>query len=380
MSNDPSVPPTSPDSEWKISTRAVSHGRPAPDPGAPVNESITLSSTFHAGGTLDYGRVGNPTWTALESTLADLESTQSALCFPSGVAAISAVLDLVPVGGVVVAPAHPYSGTRGLLNERQSAGRFTVREYQPSPTADISAELHGADLLWIETPSNPLLEISDIAGLSQQAHAAGALVAIDATFITPYIAQPINFGVDLVVHSVTKFLAGHSDVIMGSVATNSDELATKLHTIRTLGGAIVGPFEAFLALRGIRTLGVRMDRSIANAQTIAERLLTLPVVEKVRYPGLSSHPGHDLAMATTGAGAVVCFEVHSADQAEAIAESTRLWTHATSLGGVESLIERRARWPFEHPDVPSNLIRLSVGIEDVDDLWNDLYQAISAHS
>ncbi len=380
MSNDPSVPPTSPDSVWKIGTRAVSQGRPAPDPGAPVNESITLSSTFHAGGALDYGRVGNPTWTALETTLADLESTQSALCFPSGVAAISAVMDLVPVGGVVVAPAHPYSGTRGLLNERQSAGRFTVREYLPSPTADISAELHGADLLWIETPSNPLLEISDIAGLSQQAHAAGALVAIDATFITPYIAQPINFGVDLVVHSVTKFLAGHSDVIMGSVATNNEELATRLHTIRTLGGAIVGPFEAFLALRGIRTLGVRMDRSIATAQTIAERLLTVPAVEKVRYPGLSSHPGHDLAMATTGAGAVVCFEVPTAAQAEAIAESTRLWTHATSLGGVESLIERRARWPFEHPEVPDNLIRLSVGIEDVDDLWNDLYQAIRANS
>lgn len=380
MSNDPSVPPTSPDSVWKIGTRAVSQGRPAPDPGAPVNESITLSSTFHAGGALDYGRVGNPTWTALETTLADLESTQSALCFPSGVAAISAVMDLVPVGGVVVAPAHPYSGTRGLLNERQSAGRFMVREYLPSPTADISAELHGADLLWIETPSNPLLEISDIAGLSQQAHAAGALVAIDATFITPYIAQPINFGVDLVVHSVTKFLAGHSDVIMGSVATNNEELATRLHTIRTLGGAIVGPFEAFLALRGIRTLGVRMDRSIAAAQTIAERLLTVPAVEKVRYPGLSSHPGHDLAMATTGAGAVVCFEVPTAAQAEAIAESTRLWTHATSLGGVESLIERRARWPFEHPEVPDNLIRLSVGIEDVDDLWNDLYQAIRANS
>jgi cystathionine gamma-synthase len=380
MSNDPSVPPTSPDSVWKIGTRAVSQGRPAPDPGAPVNESITLSSTFHAGGALDYGRVGNPTWTALETTLADLESTQSALCFPSGVAAISAVLDLVPVGGVVVAPAHPYSGTRGLLNERQSAGRFMVREYLPSPTADISAELHGADLLWIETPSNPLLEISDIAGLSQQAHAAGVLVAIDATFITPYIAQPINFGVDLVVHSVTKFLAGHSDVIMGSVATNNEELATRLHTIRTLGGAIVGPFEAFLALRGIRTLGVRMDRSIATAQTIAERLLTVPAVEKVRYPGLSSHPGHDLAMATTGAGAVVCFEVPTAAHAEAIAESTRLWTHATSLGGVESLIERRARWPFEHPEVPDNLIRLSVGIEDVDDLWNDLYQAIRANS
>jgi cystathionine gamma-synthase len=267
-----------------------------------------------------------------------------------------------------------------LLNERQSAGRFMVREYLPSPTADISAELHGADLLWIETPSNPLLEISDIAGLSQQAHAAGALVAIDATFITPYIAQPINFGVDLVVHSVTKFLAGHSDVIMGSVATNNEELATRLHTIRTLGGAIVGPFEAFLALRGIRTLGVRMDRSIATAQTIAERLLTVPAVEKDRYPGLSSHPGHDLAMATTGAGAVVCFEVPTAAQAEAIAESTRLWTHATSLGGVESLIERRARWPFEHPEVPDNLIRLSVGIEDVDDLWNDLYQAIRANS
>ena len=380
MSNDPSVPPTSPDSVWKIGTRAVSQGRPAPDPGAPVNESITLSSTFHAGGALDYGRVGNPTWTALETTLADLESTRSALCFPSGVAAISAVMDLVTVGGVVVAPAHSYSGTRGSLNERQSAGRFSVREYLPSPTADISAELVGADLLWIETPSNPLLEISDIAGLTQQAHAAGALVAIDATFITPYIAQPINFGVDLVVHSVTKFLAGHSDVIMGSVATNSGELAARLHTIRTLGGAIVGPFEAFLALRGIRTLGVRMDRSIANAQTIAERLLTLPAVEKVRYPGLSSHPGHDLAMATTGAGAVVCFEVHTAALAEAIAESTRLWTHATSLGGVESLIERRARWPFEHPAVPDNLIRLYVGIEDVDDLWNDLYQAISGQS
>jgi cystathionine gamma-synthase len=389
MSNDTNSGQSTPDDAWSIATRVVSQGRPLPAPGAPVNDGITLSSTFHAGGELDYGRVGNPTWTALEETLANLEHARGALTFPAGQAAINAVLELVPVGGIVVAPEHPYSGTRGRMHELAQAGRFSLRSYRAEPDADLTDALTGAHLLWIESPTNPLLEISDIEKLSQQAHqygtsisenATGAIVAMDATFATPYFVQPLSLGVDIVVHSATKYLAGHSDVLMGAIAANDEHLLSLVHTHRTLSGAIPGPFEAYLTLRGIRTLALRMEKSVANAGIIAQRLSEHPRVSKVRYPGLASHPGHGLAMATTGACAVISFDVASAQQAEAIADSTTLWVHATSIGGVESLIERRARWPFEHPDIPAELIRLSVGIEDVDDLWNDLNRAINENS
>jgi len=343
-----------------------------------VNEPIVLSSTYHADAPLAYGREGNQTWAALEATVTDLEHGAGAVAFGSGLAAIGAVLDLVPAGGIVVAPSHPYSGTRARLKELAASGRLHVREYSPGPTADISSELVGADLLWIETPTNPLLEISDIADLCRQASTAGARTAVDSTFATPMYAQPLTQGADFSIHSATKYLSGHSDVLMGLAIGATDDLVAALQQRRTLLGAVPGPFEAWLTLRGIRTLAVRMDRAVANASSIAAALHDHPDVNAVLYPGLPTHVGHALAMATSGPGAIVSFIVDDADRADAICRATHLWTNGTSLGGVESLIERRARLTQEHPDVPPGLIRLSVGIEDVADLWNDLADALAS--
>lgn len=358
------------------STRAVTTGRPAAEPGAPVNPPIVMSSTYHAGGAPEYGREGNPTWWAFEEAVADLEGAAGALCFASGIAAIDAVLDLVPAGGVVVAPAHPYSNTRARLHELHTGGRIVLREYVAGPDADIAEALEGAHLLWVESPTNPLLQVSDVVALARHAKACGALTAVDSTFSSPYCAQPLTWGADIVVHSATKYIAGHSDLLMGVLAAKDADLLAALKFRRVMNGSVSSPFEAWLALRGVRTLAVRMERHLANAAVIAERLREHPKVDSVRWPGFADHPGHALALATTGPCAIVGFEAGTPEQAEAICQATTLWTHATSIGGVESLIERRARYAFEHPDLPPSLIRLSVGIEDADDLWHDLDGAI----
>jgi cystathionine gamma-synthase len=293
-------------------------------------------------------------------------------------AAINAVLSLVPSKAVVVAPAHPYSGARGRLLQLEQQGRFSVRWIDVTDHDAMLRALDGAHLLMLESPTNPLMEVCDLATACAAARAKGVLTAVDNTFATPLGQRPLALGADLVVHSGTKFLSGHSDVLIGVVVMRESAMGEPLRTERALGGAVSGPFEAFLALRGLRTLAVRMDRAAANAQVLAERLCDHPRVTQVRYPGLTSDPGHDIArrqMTSFGAmiGAIVDGD---AAQAERVCENVRLWTHATSLGGVESLIERRARWPFEHPDLPVNHLRLSVGIEDVDDLWRDLDQAL----
>jgi cystathionine gamma-synthase len=356
-------------------TRAILAGRGAAQPGDPLAVPVHFTSTFHAGGAVGYAREGNPSWTALEKAIGVLEGGE-ALVFASGMAAVDAVLEDVPVGAVVVAPHDAYTGVRAWLQDAHRRGRLELRLVDVADTPVATAACNGAALLWIESPTNPLLAIADVSALSTAAHAAGAAVVVDNTFATPLLQQPLDLGADLVVHSATKFLAGHSDVLGGVVVTRDPKRAKQVELRRTLQGAALGPMEAYLILRGLRTLGVRLDRAQATAADLAGRLEAHAAVGRVRYPGLASDPGHALAARQmSGPGAMLSFELADADGAERVCAATRVITHATSLGGVESTMERRRRYPEEEA-VPEGLIRLSVGCEHVDDLWADLAQAL----
>ena len=366
-------------------TTAVTAGRPAHVTGAASNPAIVMSSTYRGGdgqtrpGDPVYGRWDNSTWEAFETALGGLEGG-SALAFGSGMAAISAVLDEVPLGGVVVVPRHAYSGTLALLAERVAQGRLSVRPVEVADTGQVVAAAGGAHLVWVETPTNPMLEVADLPALTRGAHRAGALVAVDNTFATPLLQRPLEHGVDVVVHSVTKYLSGHSDVVLGATVAAPGGLHERLLRRRTLGGAIPGPVEVWLALRGLRTVHLRVERAGANAAELARRLVGHPAVERVRHPSLPDDPGHErAARLLDGFGAIVSIEVAGgADAAERVASAVQLWLHATSLGGVESSLERRRRHAAEAHSVPENLLRLSVGVEDVEDLWADLSQALDA--
>jgi len=345
--------------------------------GAPVNPPIVLSSTFHAGGPVGYTREGNSTWEALEEAVAALEGGRARV-FASGMAAVTAVLDDVASGALVVAPEAAYSGVLDQLLRLQTVGRLTVRLVDITDTDAVREAVRGAALLWVESPTNPLLGVADVPALVRAAHRAGARVVMDNTFATPLLQRPLGIGADVVVHSATKYLSGHSDLLLGLTVTNDEELHSRLTLSRTLGGAIPGPLESWLALRGLRTLHLRMERSQANAMVLALRLAEHPAVTRVRYPGLPHDPGHQRAKAQMdGFGAMVSIDVAGdVDTAERACSATGLWAHATSLGGVESSLERRRRWQSESPLVPETLVRLSVGIEDVEDLWRDLDQAL----
>jgi len=358
-----------PHDELTPATRAVAMGRPDREPGVSVNPPVTFTSTYIAAEQVEYARVRNPTWTALEEVLGGLEGGE-ALIFASGLAAIDAVLTLVPPGGRVIAPGHAYNGTAGLLREAAAEGRLEVITLDISDTDAVVAALDGLeggrDLLYIESPTNPMMEVAEIPVLVREARARGILTAVDNTFATPLLQTPLADGADLVVHSATKYLSGHSDVLMGAVVTAPSEqgraLRERLLTRRTLHGAIPGPMEAWIVLRGIRTLAVRLERAAQNAQTLVERLGAHDAVTRVRYPGF---------------GAMIAIEVgEGAEAADRVCAATRLWTHSTSLGGVESQLERRRAQPLEVETVPESLIRLSVGIEDVEDLWRDLSRAL----
>ncbi|GAA4770599.1 trans-sulfuration enzyme family protein [Citricoccus nitrophenolicus] len=394
-------------------TLVVSSARPARQVDAPVNEPVHFTSTYvgwepdAAGQRRLYGRMSNPTWDGPEQLLAALEGVPEpdelpALLFSSGMAAITAALHLAPNGGRVVAPQHAYQGGLSLLDSLQQTGRLDVERVDITDPAAVTAAVNGADretgasagpasILWLESPTNPMLEVADLAALTEAAHAAGALVVVDNTFATPLVQRPLELGADVVVHSVTKYLAGHSDVVMGAAVTADADLHHRLHAHRTLHGAIAGPMEAFLALRGMRTLALRLDRAQANAAELARRLEaarlegSLPLAA-VTYPGLPGHPQHELAAAQMhgGFGAVLTLVVAGADEsasaaaADAVVQQVRHWLPGTSLGGVESLIERRRRFEGEPASVPAGLLRLSVGIEHVDDLWQDLASGLRA--
>jgi cystathionine gamma-synthase len=290
-------------------------------------------------------------------------------------AAVAAVVDLVPDGGRVVVPGGAYNGTLALLTELAERQRVRLVPVEIADTdATLAALAGGAELLWLETPTNPLLEIADLPALVAAGHAAGALVAVDNTFATPLVQRPLEHGADVVVHSVTKYLAGHSDVVLGATVTVDTALGDRLHRHRGIHGAVPGPAEAWLALRGLRTLHLRVERAGANAAELAARLARHPAVARVRHPSLPDDPGHARATAQMdGFGAIVAVELAAGTAAaEELAAATRLWVHATSLGGVESTLERRRRHAGEPAVVPESLVRLSVGIEDVEDLWADL--------
>jgi cystathionine gamma-synthase len=376
-------------------TLAVVLGRPAHAPGAAVNTPVVLSSTFRSGGTAIYGRDDNETRKAFEAVLGALEGG-TALAFGSGMAAISAAVEMLPIGGTVVVAGDAYNGTRRLLHDSVARGRLTMRTADVADTdatlavcAEAAASrprpglampgFAGGGLLWLESPTNPLLAVADLAALIDGAHDRGLSVAVDNTFATPLLQRPLDLGADVVVHSVTKMLAGHSDVLMGAAVATSTPLIERLVSRRSLHGAIPGPFEAFLALRGVRTLSVRLERAQASAGEIARRLAHRPGVAAVRYPGLATDPGHERARRQMrGFGAMVSFEVDGgAEAAEAVCAAVHVLTPGTSLGGVETLIERRARWAGES-HLPPGLLRLSVGVEAMEDLWSDLDQAIGS--
>ncbi|WP_425862606.1 trans-sulfuration enzyme family protein [Arthrobacter sp. TWP1-1] len=371
-------------------TLVVAAGRPAREHDAPVNPPIVLSSTYVGTGTVvdgdrAYGRYSNPTWDPLEEALSQLEgATLPGLIFSSGLAAVSAALSLIPAGGILVMPIHSYQGALVMAQELEAKGLFTLRTVDIANNDEVIAALTGAgekaaDMLWLESPTNPMLEVADIHVLCRSAQAVGAVVVTDNTFSTPLVQKPLDLGSDIVLHSVTKYLSGHSDVIMGALVTSNPELRSALLHHRSIHGAIAGPFEAWLALRGLRTLALRVERSQASALELATRLDAHDGVSRVLFPGLPSDPGHLRAKAQmTGFGSILCIEVAGGEEAaEALVEALRLWTPATSLGGVESLIERRRRHANEPVSVPANLLRLSVGIENVEDLWVDLEQALA---
>lgn len=347
---------------FRPATRVVHRGRPPHDPDQPLSTPITMASTYVAGGDREYGRTGNPTWQAFEEALGDLEGGR-ALAFSSGLAAVSTLLGLVAHGATVVAPRISYNGTLLQLGDLESRGRVVTRLIDAEDTEGfVKAMDDDVALVWLESPTNPSLELSDIANIAAAAHEAGASVVVDNTFATPLLQQPLALGADVVVHSATKFIGGHSDLLMGAVVVGDDALWDVLKDRRDLHGAIPGTLEAWLALRGMRTLHVRLERASANAAELARRLADHPAVDEVRYPGFGA-----MVSVLVGGGP---------DAADRVSASTRLWVHTTSLGGVESTLERRRRWAHEPSEVPDNLVRLSVGIEDVEDLWADLAQAL----
>lgn len=355
--------PAHPDpAELSSATVAVTAGRPPRQPDGPTNAPIVMASTYHAGGDVGYGRYGNPTWQMFEATVGALEGGV-ATSFASGMAATAAVLELVPHGGTVVAQAQAYYGTISLLREHERAGRLRVRPVDLTDVASARDALDGADMIWAESPTNPLLLVVDLPALMSAARKAGAIGVVDNTFATPILSRPLEAGAAVVVHSATKYLSGHSDLLLGAAVADDPALTERLVAHRSTHGGVPGAFEAWLALRGLRTLHVRMQRAQANAATLAERLAGHRAVTRVRYPG---------------SGAMVSMEVAGdAATADRVCAGTAIWVSATSLGGVESSLERRRRWPGESTDVPETLVRLAVGIEDVDDLWADLSAALA---
>jgi cystathionine gamma-synthase len=370
----------------EFETNAI-HAGQEPDPlTGSVNVPIYQTSTYAQDGVLqmrgghDYARTINPTRTALERCLAALEGGAHGVCFSSGMAATTAIMELFSPGSRTVAINDVYGGTYRLFSKLYAPKGYGY-EYIDLTDEGVVREAfeQPADLVWLETPSNPLLKIVDIAAVAERAHAAGALVVVDNTFASPYLQQPLALGADIVVHSTTKYLGGHSDSIGGAAIVKDDELAERLHFVQNSMGAVPGPFDCFLTMRGAKTLAVRMERHCDNAAAIARWLVESPAVSEVFYPGLESHPGHETARRQMRRfGGMVAFRVTGGREAvDAALRETGVWTLGESLGGVESLVEHpgamtHASLAGSGFEVPDDLIRLSVGIEHIDDLLRDL--------
>ena len=370
------------DHDWKklsLETKVVAAGRPTKESDGALNPPIALNSTFHAGGPIGYGRYGNETWSALEEAISVLEGGKT-LIFSSGMGAISSVFSLLPEGSIIVAAHNGYQGTTTMLKKMNEVERLKVRFVDLADTDALLAAIPGAAMVYLESPTNPAIEVVDLPKIISVSKANGCGVAVDNTLATPLIQNPLALGADISIHSVTKYLSGHSDIILGSVSTNDQALYGRLEQARRYGGTIAGPFECWIALRGLRTFALRMQRSQENAMDLAMRLSKDPRISKVRYPGLVTDPYHARAKSfMKGFGAMISFEVKATvDQIDLMCDSSKLITNATSLGGVESIWERRRRWATESQTIPENLIRFSVGIENADDLWADIESAFAA--
>jgi cystathionine gamma-synthase len=358
------------------STWAISAGRDR-TPGAPLNVPPVLASNFYLTTERVYSRgEGTATTDALETVLGGLDGGR-ALAFSSGMAAAAVVLNRLFVGATLALPLDPYHGVGGLADEAEQQGRWNVLRLDLADTPSWVEAAKTADLLWLETPANPLMTVADLPTICAAPRKDGTIVAVDSTFGTPVCQQPLALGADVVMHSATKFIGGHSDLLAGSVAVKNDELYDEFHLRRLLNGGTIGAMEAFLTTRGVRTLPLRMERAQANAVELAARLDGHPGISLVRYPGLASHPTHKAAASfMTGYGAMISFDVAAGGEAaSALCERAELINHATSLGGVETTMERRSVIPGQET-IPAGLIRMSVGCEAIEDLWADLTQAL----
>jgi cystathionine beta-lyase/cystathionine gamma-synthase len=368
------------------------HAGQVPDPATgAIITPIYQTSTYvqdklgqHKG--YEYARTQNPTRAALEGNVAAIENGRAAFAFASGMAAEGAVMTLLQSGDHVVVTDNTYGGTYRLFEHVLRKYQLEFTYVDTSDVAQIEAAIRPATkMLFLETPTNPVLRLTDLAAACDAAHARGVFVVVDNTFASPYVQRPIDFGADLVVHSTTKFLNGHSDSVGGIVVAVRDDHIEWLRFVQNAEGAILGPMDAWLVLRGTKTLPIRMERHNANAQVLAELLASHPTVRRVHYPGLSSHPQHALARRQMrGFGGLISFELASFEQARTVLESVRLMALAESLGGVETLISHPAS--MTHASVPperrrqigitEEMVRISVGIEDIDDLREDLTQAL----
>jgi cystathionine beta-lyase/cystathionine gamma-synthase len=369
-------------------TRAIHDGQePDPTTGA-VTTPIYQTSTYvqeevgkHKG--YDYSRVANPTRTALQDCLASLEGAEHGIAYASGLGATTTVMHLLNPGDRVVLIADVYGGVYRMTSQVYEPKGYSFDYLPVEQFANLGEHLdERTRLVWIESPSNPLLNIVDIRAAADAAHAVGAIVVVDNTFATPYLQNPLALGADIVLHSTTKYLGGHSDVVGGFLGTNDHTIAERLYFLQKSLGAVPGPFDSWLVLRGIKTLAVRMKQHCENARAIVEFLAGHEAVDAVLYPGRASHPGHEIAARQMrDFGGMVSFLVPTEEEAHALVARTKIWKLAESLGGVESLIEVPARMthastadaPFA---APKNLVRLSVGIESADDLVADLEQAL----
>jgi cystathionine gamma-synthase len=370
-------------------TRAIHEGQhPDPATGA-VTVPIYQTSTFvqeAVGETkgYDYSRTSNPTRTALQLCLASLEGAEHGVAFSSGLGAVTTLMHLLNPGDRVVAVADVYGGVYRMFSQVYEPKGYAF-EWVPAEELNANAAAHIDErtrIVWLETPTNPVLNVVDIRAVAEAAHAAGALVVVDNTFASPYLQQPLALGADIVMHSTTKYLGGHSDLIGGFVATNDPTIAERLFFLQKSLGAVPGPFDCWLVLRGLKTLAVRMRKHCENAHEVATALDKHPRVEQVLYPGLPTHPGHTIAAhQMRDFGGMVSVLLESEEEAVALCARTKIWKLAESLGGVESLIEHPARMthastaeaPFA---APRSLVRLSVGIESAEDLVEDLEQAL----
>lgn len=354
----------------------VSAGR-ASEPGAPLNVPPIPASNFIIGKGREYSRDdGTPTWESLEELVGGLEAGR-AVAFASGMAAIASVFDQLAADAVVVLPDDCYQGVAALAAAGADRQRWSVERVAVDDTAAWIRSCAVADLIWLESPSNPLLAVADLEAVCAAPRKRGAIVAVDNTFATPLNQQPLDFGATVSLQSATKFIGGHSDLLAGVATTKDEELWRALRKSRELTGATPGTFEAFLAVRGARTLALRMQRAQQTALMLAERLEVHPLITRVRYPGLPSHPTHATARRVLkGFGTIISFDLlGGAEFADGVCRNIRLIRHATSLGAVESTMERRAAISGQG-HLPPSLLRLSVGIEDADDLWLDLESAI----